>query len=147
MISALKKLEDKKANEVLISALDDKMFTVRSAAITALVDLADLNTSRILFTKIKNEQFDYPELAVRTLSNIEHKFADSTFVGYKKQRKRSRKLFIQLSANSNERIRAEAVKAVYINCSKKKKLWIEDFMKEEKNPFVKAAYEEIIKKK
>ena len=147
VIGALKKLRDVSSNEILISALDDSMFTVRSATITALVDLADLNSSRTLYDKIKNEHFDYPELAIRTLSNIEHKFADSTFVGYKKQRKRSRKLFIQLSANSNERIRAEAVKAVYINCSKKKKLWIEDFMKEEKNPFVKAAYEEIIKKK
>ncbi|MEA2096451.1 MAG: HEAT repeat domain-containing protein [Candidatus Cloacimonadota bacterium] len=144
VIGALKKLKDKTANEVLISALDDKIFTVRSAAITALVDLADLNTSKMLYNKIRNEQVDYPELAIRTLSNIENKFADSTMIKYKKQRKRSRKLFIQLTANSNERIRAEAVKAVYINCNSKKKRWLEKIMKEEKNPFVKAAYEEII---
>ncbi len=147
VISALKKLKDETANNVLISAIDDDIFTVRSAAITALLDLADLNTSRVLYDKIKNEQFDYPELAIRTLSNIENKFADSTMVAYKKQRKRSQKLFIRLINNSDERIRAEAVKAIFSNCGKKKRKWLEDLMKEEKNPFVKAAYEEIIKKK
>ncbi len=146
VISALKKLKDKTANEVLIGALDDEMFTVRSAAITALTDLADLNTTRILYKRINNEQFDYPELAIRTLSNSEKKFADSTMVKYKKQRKKSQKLFIQLITNSDERIRAEAVKAVYLNCNKKKKQWLENLMKEEKNLFVKAVYEEIIKK-
>ena len=146
VIGALKKLKDETANEILMVALDDEMFTVRSAAITALVDLADLNTTQLLYDEIKNDKFGYPELAVRTLSNIEYKFADSTMVKYKKQRKRSRKLFIQLIANSNERIRAEAVKAVYINCNNKKKQWLENLMKEEKNLFVKAAYEEIIKK-
>ena len=146
VIGALKKLKDETSNEILINALDDKMFTVRSAAITALVDLADLNITKILYKGIMNEQFDYPELAVRTLSNIENKFADSTMVKYKKQRKRSRKLFIQLIKNSDERVRAEAVKAIYLNCNTKKKRWLADFMKEENNPFVKAAYEEIIKK-
>jgi len=146
VISALKKLKDKTANEVLIDALDDKIFTVRSAAITALVSLANLNISRSLYNRIKNEQFDYPELAVRTLSNIEYTFTDSTMVEYKKQRKRSHKLFIQLITNLDERIRAEAVKAVYLNCSQKKKKWLENLMKEEINPFIKAAYAEIIKK-
>ena len=146
VISALKKLKNENANIVLINALDDKMFTVRSSAITALIDLADLNTSRTLYDKIKNDKFDYPELAVRTLSNIEEKFADSTMVEYKKQRKRSQKLFIQLIKNQDEHIRAEAVKAIYLNCNKRKKLWLEDLMKEEENPFVKAAYEEINKK-
>ena len=143
VINALKKIKDKTANEVLIKALDDKIFTVRSAVIIALVDLADLNTSRVLYDRIKKEQFDYPELAVRTLSNIEHKFADSTKVAYKKQRRRSQKLFIRLIKNPDERIRAEAVKAIYSNCDKKKIEWLKDLMKEEKNPFVKAAYEEI----
>ncbi|MDP8201779.1 MAG: HEAT repeat domain-containing protein [Candidatus Tenebribacter burtonii] len=146
VIGALKKLKDKTANDVLIDALDDKMFTVRSAATTALVNLADLNSSRVLYDKIKNEQFDYPELAVRTLSNIEYTFTDSIMVEYKKQRKRSHKLFIQLITNLDERIRAEAVKAVYLNCSQKEKQRLEDFMKDEENPFVKAAYDEIIKK-
>ena len=147
VISALKKLKDETANIILISALDDKIFTVRSAAITALLDLADLNASRSLYDKIKNEQFDYPELAVRTLSNIENRFADSTKVEYKKQHKRSQKLFIQLTRNSDRRIRAEAVKAIYLNCNDKKKKWLEDIMNDETDPFVKAAYEEIIKYK
>ncbi len=147
VISALKKLKDETANNVMISALDDELFTVRSAAFIAIVDLADLNTSLLLYNKIKNEQFDYPELAIRTLSNIENRFADSTMVEYKKQRKRSQRLFIQLIKNSDERIRAEAVKAIYLNCDKKKKKWLEDRMTEEENPFVKAAYEEINKKK
>ncbi|MDP8204719.1 MAG: HEAT repeat domain-containing protein, partial [Candidatus Tenebribacter mawsonii] len=99
-----------------------------------------------LYEKVKNKEFNYPELAIRTLSNIENKFADSTMVEYKKQHKRSQKLFIKLITNSDERIRAEAVKAVYLNCDKKKKKWLENFMKDEKNPFVKAAYEEIIRK-
>ncbi len=146
VISALKKLKDETANKILISALDDKMFTIRSAANSALLDLADLNTSRLLYDKIINERFNYPELAIRTLSNIEHKFADSTRVEYKKQRKRSQKLFIQLIKNQNERIRAEAVKAIYLNCGDKKKQWLEDLMNDETEPFVKAAYEEIIKK-
>ena len=146
VISALKKLKDETANNALIGAIDDKTFTVRSAAITALLDLADLNISRSLYEKVKNKEFNYPELAIRTLSNIENKFADSTMVEYKKQHKRSQKLFIKLITNSDERIRAEAVKAVYLNCDKKKKQWLEDFIKDEKNPFVKAAYEEIIRK-
>ncbi|NQT65232.1 MAG: HEAT repeat domain-containing protein, partial [FCB group bacterium] len=145
VIAALKKLEDETANEILIDALDDKMFTVRSAANSALIDLADLNTSRLLYDKIINKRFDYPELALRTLSNIEYKFADSTRVEYNKQRKRSQKLFIQLVQNPDERIRAEVVKAIYLNCDDKKKQWLDDLMREE-DPFVKAAYEEIIKK-
>ncbi len=143
VIAALKKLKDETANEILICALNDNMFTVRSAANSALIDLADLNISRVLYYKIKNEKLDYPELAVRTLSNIDHKFADSTRTEYKKQHKMVKKLFIQLIQNPDERIRAEAVKAIYLNCDEKKKKWLENLMKDEKNPFVKAAYDEI----
>jgi hypothetical protein len=146
VISALKKLEDKAANKVFMRALDDKIFTVRSAAITALVKLADLNTTKELCYKIENNEFKYTELAIRTLSNIENNFIDSTKTVYKKQRKKSRKLFIKLVQNTDELIRAEAVKATYMNCSKKDRRWLEDIMNEEKDPFVKAAYEEIIKK-
>ncbi|MDA3813643.1 MAG: HEAT repeat domain-containing protein [Candidatus Cloacimonetes bacterium] len=146
VISALKKLKDETANEVLIGALDDKMFTVRSAAITALVNLADLNSCNELYNRIKNDKFEYPELALRTLSNIEFKFSDSTRVEYKKQRKRSQKLFVKLINNPDERIRAEAVKAIYLNCDDKKIKWLEVVMKNEEDPFVKDAYEEIIKK-
>jgi len=145
VVSALKKLKDPTANVTIISALDDSMFTVRSAAISALLDLADLNTAQYLNEKIQNDKFIYPELAIRTLSNIDHKFADSTKVEYKKRRKKNKKLFIELTKNSNPLIRAEAVKAVYLNFEKKRK-WLQEFIVEEKNPFVLAVYEEIKKK-
>ncbi len=145
VVSALKKLKDPSANYTLMSVLDDSMFTVRSATISALLDLADLDTAQSLNEKIKNEEFVYPELAIRTLVNIDHKFSDSTKVKYKKQHKKNKKLFIQLTKNSNPLIRADAVKAVYLNC-KKKKIWLEEFIKEEKNQFVIAVYEEIKKK-
>ncbi|MBT4575147.1 MAG: HEAT repeat domain-containing protein, partial [Candidatus Cloacimonetes bacterium] len=145
VIGALKRLKDPDADNVLINALDDEIFTVRSAVVTAIVDLAQINTSKALYNRVKNKQLNYLELGIRTLSNIEQKFADSTMVEYKKQRKRSQKLFITLLQDEDERIRAEAVKAVYLNCNNKKRKWLKEFMKEEENPFVNAAYSEIIK--
>lgn len=145
-ISALKKLKNKVVDVVLVNALNDSLFTVRSAAIGALVELADVKTSKILYDKIQLKHLEYCELAIRTLSKIEQKFADSTNVEYKKQRKLSKKLFIKLISHPNALIRAEAVKAVYLNSDQKRKRWLANLMTEEQNKFVKAVYAELIKK-
>jgi len=144
-INALKKLKNNSADTALINALDDSIFTVRSAAYSAVIELADFNTSKMIYDKIKLANSKYPELLVRTLSNIEYNFADSTKTEYKKQRRNSQKLFIKLVSHHNPLIRAEAVKAVYLNLGVKKKRWLTEIMEDEKNKFVQAAYEEIKK--
>ncbi|MCK4655249.1 MAG: HEAT repeat domain-containing protein, partial [Candidatus Cloacimonetes bacterium] len=145
VVSSIKKIKDERAIPTLIHALNDPMFTVRSAAMTALTGYSNIETAQILIEYINNKNSIYPELGVNTLAGIIETFSDSTTSDYNKLKYETMNLFEELVKNQNEQIRAEAVEAIYRTGRELQRKWIDMNMESEYSPIVKAAYARITK--
>lgn len=140
VVGALKKLQNNEFLPVLITALDDEMFTVRSAAMTALQDYVDETSIELLMDYIYDESSKYKELGITTLSNILFSIPDSTKTEYTGFIENAMKLFEEEVSNTSVHIRAAAVKAVYRNGTGQNRTWIDIKMKFESDPLVLAVY-------
>jgi HEAT repeat protein len=140
VVGALKKLHNPKFLPVLITALDDSMFTVRSAAMTALQDSVDERSIELLMDYIYDISSKYQELGITTLSNMLFSMSDSTKTEYTSFIKDALKLFEEEVSNTSVHIRAAAVEAVYRNGTGQNRAWLDIKMKFESDPLVLAVY-------
>ena len=140
VVGALKKLHNQDFLQVLITALDDEMFTVRSAAMTALQDSVDERSIELLMDYIQEISTKYKELGITTLSNMLYSIPDSTKTEYTNFIEDAMKLFEEAVSNTSVHIRAAAVEGLYRNGTGQNRAWLDIKMKFESDPLVLAVY-------
>lgn len=141
-LQALQTLQDSSNIPMIASRLDDKMFTVRSAAIGALMGFGAKSVAA-LESYIANPESKYREIAIRGLGRIAYNLADSSDAVSGKIRFNAVRIFQDELNNDDDQIRAAAVDALYRNTGEATRNLIRSRMDAEYSPVVLAAYKRV----
>ena len=126
----------------LISALDDEIFTVRSAALNSLKSFNQPITANLLMDYVNSSKANYPEIGLKAIANYLYATADSTGSIYAKKKYKIMLELENLAESENELIRAEALSALWQNGGELQKRWVNKKIENEFSPFVRAVFEE-----
>ncbi|MDP8228829.1 MAG: HEAT repeat domain-containing protein [Candidatus Electryoneaceae bacterium] len=141
-LNALRELKDVATISVVVGALDDVMFTVRSAAIGAVVAFGT-DAVPVLVDYINDEDSRYRELGLKSLKNIVMKFDDQYNMDEGRIRYEAVSLFERGLVDPSPYVRAESVDALYRTGGDAVRLIVDGRMESEYNPVVMAAYRRV----
>lgn len=141
-LSAIKELKDTETIDEAIIGLDDPMFTVRSAAIGAVV-VFGVDAVPQLLSYIDRDRSKYPELGLRVLKNILLNLPDDPSPAEQKMKFDSIRLFENFLNSDNDQLRAESVDALYRTGGEAMRLTVERRLESEYSPIVLSAFSKV----
>ncbi len=143
-LNALSKLKDSTTITTIIKGLDDPMFTVRSAAMGAVI-VFSVDAVPLLIDFITDGDSHYPELGIKSLKNIVINFEEDLTAEQMRVRYDIVNLLEESLSNSDEHVRAEAVSGLYRIGKEATRQLVDSRMESEYSPVVLSAYEQVKK--
>lgn len=142
-LNSLGELNDTTTIPSLIRGLDDRLFTVRSAAVSALMKFGS-SAVYDLQNYIADGMSLYPEIGLRVWGRITEKTKDDTGIQAGRMRYEAVIIFEQYVSHPSQQMRAAAVDALYRNSGEATRRMIDARMEMEYSPVVKTAYDKVV---